>query len=129
MKKNKSILSISLGEYFSVERDAETINFIKENFENLNAKGIVVITSSGNNANNIITEYKNEKYIRLPCALDSVICVGSIDNYGYYSDPYLTLGAAMDMKYMNPNNYSRAPFSNYGEKVNILAPGLRRYDP
>jgi len=124
MKPNKSVLNISLGQYFLVEDDAEVINFMKENFDELNKNGIVVVVSSGNERNSVRMEYENKQYIHLPCAFDSVICVGGIDNYGYYRNRRLTLRRAMETKFVDPDDYKRARFSNYGDEVDILAPGL-----
>jgi subtilisin family serine protease len=124
MKPHKSILNISLGQYFSVEEDAETINYIEENFKKLNEMGIVVVVASGNDRNAVRAEFENKKYVNLPCASENVICVGGIDNYGYYSNPRLTLRRAKKTKYIEPDSYIRARFSNYGDEVDILAPGF-----
>ena len=54
-------------------------------------QNIFIVVAAGNNRTNIKLD---------PCHIKGVLCVGSVDNSGYYSD-----------------------FSNYGGQVNLLAPG------
>jgi len=124
MKPHKSVMNISLGQYFLEDEDAETIKFMEENFKKLDEMGIVVVVASGNDKNAVRTEFEGKKYINYPCASKNVICVGGIDNYGYFTNSRLTLRMAKKMKYMEPDNYIRARFSNYGDEVDILAPGF-----
>lgn len=88
---------------FAIKNGAEVINLslgwpklidtpkVRQAFQLAEDKNIIVIAASGNNSKDLPT---------FPCAYESVICVGSIDNRGELSD-----------------------FSNYGSKVDIVAPG------
>lgn len=88
---------------FAIKNGAEVINLslgwpklidtpkVRQAFQLAEDKNVIVIAASGNNSKDLPT---------FPCAYESVICVGAIDNRGELSD-----------------------FSNFGSKVDIVAPG------
>lgn len=76
--------------------------------DNITDNGGIVIAAAGNDGANIKKDGK-EIY---PCSLGNVICVGgAVDVDGPNSDS------------LKPKSYKRNSFSNYGNKVELYAPG------
>jgi len=104
-------------------------NYLHDVIKDMSEKGVVFVASAGNNDNLV----DDRLY---PCSFDEVICVGAIDNvnmndigYAYRNrditeeefNNEITLHA--QNKSMYPQNYRKAYYSNYGNKVDIYAPG------
>jgi len=102
MRPHKSIINMSWGDSIPID-DHLYIDYLQKIFEKFNEKGIVVITSAGNENEPVIDS--EMEYIDLPCALDNVLCVGAVDSSTYDSF------------------YEKAYFSNFGDQVNIYGPG------
>jgi len=124
MRPYKSIINISMGESFSF-KDTNFYDYTQKIFDHFNKQGVVTFVSAGNDGNKVY-DIENDS-IYLPCALDSVICVGAIDSNGSDRDPDMSLREYFSDQ-MNPQNYIRADFSNYGEKVNIYGPGYAKVE-
>ncbi|OUM60095.1 hypothetical protein PIROE2DRAFT_14221 [Piromyces sp. E2] len=118
MRPHKSIINFSMGEAFPIY-DFIFIYYSTKIFNKFRDKGVIVFAAAGNDGNPIFDINKNRIY--LPCAIDSVICVGGIDIIGNNTDPNIT-DEQVFSKQMNPKNYARANYSNYGKKVDIYAP-------
>jgi len=119
MKPHKSIISLSMGGFFSLN-DTEFYNYMQKIFKKFSELGVISFVSAGNGGSNVIDVESDSIY--LPCALDDVICVGAIDTNGSDRDPTIPDELYYSKK-MDPVNYSRANFSNYGKKVKIYGPG------
>eukprot|EP00833_Pecoramyces_ruminatium_P011007 jgi/Orpsp1_1/1185039/evm.model.c7180000092086.1 len=119
MKRHKSVISLSMGGMFSL-KDVQFYNYMQRIFNRFYEAGVITVVSAGNGGEKVF-DLENDK-IYLPCALNSVICVGGIDSNGSDRDPYISNEQYMT-KMMDPINYVRANFSNYGDQVNIYAPG------
>jgi len=109
-------------------------NICKKHLNNvineMSEKGVVFVASAGNDDNLV-----DERYY--PCSFDEVICVGAIDNVNMNDLHYAELRKEItndefnnqmrlhleEKSTMRPENYRRAYYSNYGEQVNIYAPG------
>jgi hypothetical protein len=88
---------------FAIQNGAQVINLslgwpklidtakVRSAFQMAEDKNVLVVAAAGNNNKDLPT---------FPCAYESVVCVGSIDNRGLLSD-----------------------FSNHGSKVDVVAPG------
>lgn len=97
------ILNISLGTYqdYSTSKGTLIIDSYKKAVQYAKEKGMLIVASAGNdnlNTNDMST-------IHLPSDLDSVICVGSSTRYNRI-----------------------APYSNFGENVDIYAPTGNLYN-
>jgi len=119
MRPHKSIINLSLGDYFSL-KDSYYLDFTTRVFNKFNENGVIVVSASGNDG---VPVYDiEEDKISLPCALDNVICVGATDEFGYSNSIFDLTGK------MHPENYLKADFSNFGEKVDIYGPGFIFFD-
>jgi len=104
-------------------------NYLHDIIKDMSEKGVVFVASAGNQ-NKLVDDYY------YPCSFDEVICVGAIDNNNMNDIGYSLMNNEItneeynneillhaDNKCMYPRNYRRAYYSNYGEQVNIYAPG------
>jgi subtilisin family serine protease len=119
MEPHKSIISLSMGGFFSLN-DTEFYNYMQKIFKKFSELGVITFVSAGNGGRKVV-DVENDA-IYLPCALDDVICVGAIDTNGSDRDPTIPDELYYSKK-MDPINYFRAYFSNYGEQVKIYGPG------
>ncbi len=103
---NSSPAILALGIIAAVEDEVDVINtsfgsydrsgILEDSVNEAISKGIVVISSSGNNHKHVMT-----RDFRFPACINGVITVGSSNSEGFYP----------------------SYFTNYGECVDILAPG------
>ena len=117
MRPHKSVINISLGDFYNVQ-DTRFLDYMTKIFNKFSENGVIVVSAAGNNGEPVYNV--EEDKISLPCALDSVVCVGAIDNVGYFNPN----GVFDFTGKMHPENYSRGVFSNYGNEVNIYASGF-----
>jgi len=132
IKPNKTVINLSLGEYYDQSYEKETIDYWKLLIEEVIDEGGIVVSSAGNDDTNI--NYEEKEFI--PCNIDDVICVGAIDNIGlnlknieqyyrfildkmennpkYYDEKIIELikELLVMMSYKN-NNYNVLPYEEY----------------
>ncbi|ORX52214.1 subtilisin-like protein, partial [Piromyces finnis] len=110
LRPNKAVFNFSHGFYFNNENDA-VVKYYEDAIETLRQRGAVFVAAAGNDG---LPVHVEKTKIIYPCAFDSVICTGAIEN-SFYS-----------LNTMNPYNYVKADWSNYGKEVNIYGPGYVR---
>ncbi|ORX81450.1 subtilisin-like protein [Anaeromyces robustus] len=106
---HKSIVNISSGLY---EDEAEfSLKEIQDKINELNDYGIIIIVAAGNERKNSCKGHT--EFDSIYNALDGVIIIGALNNedHGYYNLERI---------------YERANYSNYGECVDLFAPGTVR---
>lgn len=105
-KSNKKVIVISHMYILKPNQRSATqvLNF--EDLINDVTESSVFVNCAGNESSPI-----NGDKVFYPCIVDSVFCIGSIDN------------DVNNLKSMNTNSYKLASFSNYGKEVNAYAPG------
>jgi len=110
LKPYRTILNMSFGLFVddNVESLSEQLSYMQELINEISEKAVIV-TSSGN-SNQPAIDKENEKK-HYPSSFNNVISVGSIDNQ------------VVGLKVMNSTLYRKSSFSNYGEGVDIYAPG------
>jgi len=116
MRPHKTVINLSVGTLNSF-KDSMFLNYITKIFNKFEEKGVIIVTAAGNFNTTISNEIHDEIFI--PCALDNVICVGAIDNAGY-NNPKAIYDKTSNR--MQPVNYIKADFSNYGREMDIYAP-------
>jgi len=96
----------------------EMISVVKEIIK----KGAIIVAAGGNESINSYDVESNKQ--SLPCSIEGVICVGSIDTVGAnrYME-WVVQKSDMETKMMNTTNYRKVWWSNYGEVVDIYGPG------
>jgi len=110
LRPNKAVFNFSHGFYFTDEDDV-VVKYYEETLESLRQSGAVLIAAAGNDG---LPVHVEKTKIIYPCAFDNVICTGAIEN-SFYA-----------LNTMNPYNYFKANWSNYGKEVNIYGPGYVR---
>jgi len=80
LRKNKSVVNLSIGFYLDNEEHKELIDFWKGLIDTAANKGAIIVGAAGNAGEDIESITNITIY---PCAFDNVICVGAIDNYGF----------------------------------------------
>ncbi|OUM60093.1 hypothetical protein PIROE2DRAFT_14218 [Piromyces sp. E2] len=118
-RKNKSVFNFSLGFYLQNEKQKELINYLEGLINSITEEGGIMVVSAGNNYDNIYLEYKNKSYY--PCSFKNVICVGAVDTYGFNEELVFPENPT---KIMKTQYYRKADFSNYGNRIDIFAPGF-----
>ncbi|ORX84831.1 subtilisin-like protein [Anaeromyces robustus] len=107
IRKNKSIINMSFGDF--VDKNSSYFeNHFHQLLKELNNENVVLISSAGNE--NSLVETKSNTFV-VPCVYSEVICVGAIGNPDSY---YVKMTSKI---------YQKASWSNYGDKVDIYAPG------
>ncbi|ORX78374.1 subtilisin-like protein [Anaeromyces robustus] len=100
VEPHKTVINLSLEGYYDSARSYyETMKKLVDGITN---KGGIVVAFAGNGNANL---EKKPSSIYIPCELNNVICVGSIDSKA------------------SNNLYTTAQYSNYGPSVDIYAPG------
>ncbi|ORX78375.1 subtilisin-like protein [Anaeromyces robustus] len=100
VEPHKTVINLSLGGYYDSARSYyETMKKLVDGITN---KGGIIVASAGNGDDYL---KKNFSSIYIPCELNNVICVGSIDSKA------------------SNNLYTIAQYTNYGPSVDIYAPG------
>jgi len=120
-RPGKAVINISLGGYYLMDKYYEIIDYIQELITEMSNEGAVFVAAAGNEAVESFNE--KDRYMIYPCAFDDVICVGAIDNVGINNKKSITWND-INKKEMNPDNYVKADYSNYGKAVDIYAPGF-----
>ncbi|ORY74946.1 subtilisin-like protein [Neocallimastix californiae] len=108
LRPNKAVFNFSFGEYYDINNDSIVITHWQSLINEITKMGAVFVTSAGNNGTPVID--KGKGIIKYPCAFDSMICVGGIDN------------SSGGSKNMHSYYYYRANASNYGHGVDLYAP-------
>jgi len=111
IRPHKTVINMSFGDYFD-ENDSTVLYLEKILSEITNAGGISV-ASAGNN-NGVVKNFNNTNSNMYPCYIKDVICVGAI--YDHYDHE-------KKLEVMDKTYYKKAKFSNFGEGVDIYAPG------
>jgi hypothetical protein len=126
IRPHKTVINLSFGNYYHIEEDMqikidvinEMISVVKEIIK----KGAIIVAAGGNESINSYDVESNKQ--SLPCSIEGVICVGSIDTVGAnrYME-WVVQKSDMETKMMNTTNYRKVWWSNYGEVVDIYGPG------
>lgn len=114
VNNHKTVVNLSFGYYF--KPSDSFIKHMKIQIDEINNNNGIVVASAGN-FHSPVYHHNNTDINFYPCYFDSTICVGGIDNV--YDDNY-------DLKYMKTEYYTRADFSNFGDGVDIWAPGYSK---
>jgi len=118
-KDKRGLLNLSIGDYYPNDEENSGLTYLHDLIKKLNNKGIVVVAAAGNDDEPVIDTKNNRTFY--PCAFEEVICVGSTNNR------YLTTYNEEEKKEIFNNPYNKANFSNYGQGVDIYAPGYVNY--
>jgi len=135
------------GFHYYDQKESDLFNHYGKLINQMIERGAIFVVSAANNIQNV----DNYSY---PCSYNNTICVGAIDNIGInevaemvddvYYNPYRypsyeewntelenaksiyykKIEELVDRKDMATKNYRIAHFSNYGEMVDIYAPGF-----
>ncbi|ORX83265.1 subtilisin-like protein [Anaeromyces robustus] len=109
-KPNKSVFNMSFGAYNSINYlTDDSTQLFQEIVDYLSNEGSIFISSAGNDSKNVHTVNNGVEEYMLPCCLNSVTCVGGINNNNLND---ITLEKEFTIE-------SR---SNYGECIDIYAP-------
>lgn len=119
--KNVKIINVSMGRTLSVENDDANFfgpflqKFIDRDYD------FVIVQAAGNNSTNANS---NGLFVNITNASvrDRIIVVGAVGNKGSSFDGLF--GWWGDRKF---NGYEFAEFSNYGERIDVVAPGVNIY--
>ncbi|ORX76932.1 subtilisin-like protein [Anaeromyces robustus] len=117
-RKNKAVINFSFGSFFKENEYTSEIEYLYDLIQQLNDKGAIFVVCAQNNSQPI--NNKKEKEILYPCYFDNVICVGATDN--------LTYDSYYNNEIIDKHPYQLTDYSNYGEGVNIYAPGFVTYE-
>jgi len=115
--KKRAVINLSIGDFFSTTEESSDLIYFHDLIKKLSDKGYIFVACAQNDNKPVInTEEKEAVY---PCAFDEVICVGATES------PYLVDEVNNEKVVLNP--YKKADFSNYGDGVDIYAPGYVTY--
>ncbi|ORX83214.1 subtilisin-like protein [Anaeromyces robustus] len=115
---NRVVFNFSFGGYFNKKKEfVQFFDYLENFISHLTNYGIIFVASAGNNYSNVYNATTDKEM--LPCLFEKVICVGATDN------PYNT--TSNDPNKILTNSYRKANFSNFGDGVNIYAPGYHNY--
>jgi len=117
--KKRAVVNLSIGDYFSKIGKHSDLIYFHDLIKKLTEKGYIFVSCAQNDSRPVIDTKENETVY--PCAFDEVICVGAT-----YS-PYLFYFDGLQNKDIVLNPYKIAEYSNYGDGVDIYAPGNVRY--
>jgi len=129
IKPYQTVINMSFEILYSIEvlkrvnagENLKFIDYFQMCFDEINQKGVVMVVSSGNRNENVYDEESD--ILSFPCAFEGVICVGAIDNYGINGVQTSSYDELSTVHSIEPLNYRRADYSNYGKQVDIYAPG------
>jgi len=114
---NRLVFSMSFGDYYPEGAYPEFFEYLQYVINLYHDYGTVFVASAGNYNQDIYNTTTEEKFY--PCHLNNVICVGATEN------PYNITSNDSNKKLIN--SYRKAEYSNYGDNVNIYAPGYHNY--
>ncbi|ORX42857.1 subtilisin-like protein [Piromyces finnis] len=126
IRPHKTVVNLSFGNYYAIEEKVkikmDVINKMKNVILEIIEKGTIVVAAGGNENINSFDVEKNKQ--SLPCSIEGVLCVGSIDNIGINETmQWKVLERDMETKMMNTTHYRKVWWSNYGRVVDIYGPG------
>ena len=117
--KKKAVVNLSIGDYFSDTEKNPDLDYFHDLIKKLSDRGFIFVACAQNDSKPVIN--KEEMETVYPCAFDEVICVGATDS------PYLFYFDGLKNEDVVFNPYKKAYFSNYGDGVDIYAPGYVTY--
>jgi len=121
LRSRKAVFNFSFGDYFKMPEDKTTLDYLEKLIIEMSEAGSIFVASAGNESVNSLNLYRRRGFY--PCAFSEVICVGAIDNFGAdttENHSYETLHT----QDMNSEYYRKANYSNFGNIVDIYAPGF-----
>jgi len=77
IRRHKTVVSLSLGQFFPIEGESEERDRWIKVIKNITQKGAIVVAAAHNFGEDTYNIEKNKQM--LPCVLDNVICVGGTD--------------------------------------------------
>jgi len=77
IRRHKTVVSLSLGQFYPIEGESEERDRWVKVIEKLTKKGAIVVAAAHNFGEDTYNVEKNKQL--LPCVLDNVICVGGTD--------------------------------------------------
>ncbi|ORX83217.1 subtilisin-like protein [Anaeromyces robustus] len=114
---NKIVFNFSFGSIYKKNEFSSYFEYLQYLIDNYNNHGVIFVASAGNYNRSVYNVTSEERIY--PCYLDKVICVGATDN------PYNT--TSNNSEQLLVNSYRKADFSDYGDGVDIYAPGYHNY--
>jgi len=111
---NRIVFNFSFGAHFNKNFLTDYFDYLQKLIDFYSNYGAIFVASAGNYNKPVFNTTTEERFY--PCYLNNVICVGATDN------PY-----TIESNKVLMNSYKKASFSNYGDDVNIYAPGYHNY--
>jgi len=117
--KKRAVVNLSIGDYFPDTEENSDLDYFHDLIKNLTDKGYIFVACAQNDGKPV--KNTEEKETMYPCAFDEVICVGATES------PSLSYVDETTNEEVFVNPYKKADFSNFGDGVDIYAPGYVTY--